>query len=181
MQDLVRTARSPGTLMASPLGEMDETICICCQHARATVAVAGEPLCPTCLPAYALDTPHIDEIASLIWLPQCDQGVLSRLTLALHSACAQQGETISTASTGQAGHAAAIFAELRALAGELIKRIGTAQISHLREAARKLSQAPLQRQHVASGIRVLHHGVGLPDEPDSYRHYLNTLKEGSSS
>ncbi|GBQ91228.1 hypothetical protein [Asaia krungthepensis] len=181
MQDLVRYARSPGTLIASRFEGPDETICTCCQHARATVSVAGKALCPTCLPAYALDTPRIDETASLIWLPHVDQGVLSRLTLALHAVCAQQGEAIGTATTGPAGHAGAIFAELRAQAGGLIERIGTAQISHLREAARKLSQAPLQRQHVASGIRVLHHGVGLPDEPNSYRHYLNTLKEGSSS
>jgi|GEM_PF-2948028 len=179
MQDLVRYARSPKTLIIGRFKGPDETICVCCQHAKATVSVAGKALCPTCFPVYALDTPRIDEMASLIWLPHVDQGVLSRLVLALHSACAQQGETISTATTGQAGHAAAIFAELRALAGGVIERIGTAQVSHLRDAAKKLRDDPLQRKYVASGIRVLHHGVGLPDEPHAYRHYLNTLREGS--
>jgi len=180
MLDLVRYARSPRKLLASAFEGPAERICICCQHAKATVLVAENAVCPTCLPAYALDTPHIDEMASLIWLPQLDQGVLSRLVLALHFACAQQNETIRTATTGLAGHAAAMFAELYAQGDGLIERIGTNQITHLREAAEKLAKDPVQRRHFTNGIRVLHHGTGLPGEPEVYRRYLDTLRESAS-
>lgn len=179
MQDLVRRARSPRTQLASSIVETDETHCTCCQHAKARWSVEGHLLCPTCVPAYALDAPSIDEVASLIWLPQVDQGVLSRFTLALHLARALEHHSVGPISSEASECAAATLSELRALSAGVIERIGTAQISHLREAARGLDQPPLQRAHYTCGIRVLHHGPGENGMRDTYRSYIKTLIEGS--
>jgi len=175
MLDPVRYARADRILTAKKLAEPGTTICACCQHMPATATVGDTALCPTCLPAFALDANGIDHVASLIWLPQLEQGVLSRLVLTLHVTCARQSVTVRTAATGEAGIAALNFELLKIRENALVDRIGTARISEFRKACRKLDSDPVQRAHFVNGIRVLHHGKWFGDAPQLYSDYLRTL------
>lgn len=175
MLDPVRYARADKLLIVEKIKEPGTTICACCQHMSATATVGDTALCPTCLPAFALDAHGIDDVASLIWLPQLEQGVLSRLVLTLHVTCARQSVTVRTAATGEAGIAALNFELLKMRENALVDRIGTAKISEYRKACRKLDSDPVQRAHFISGIRVLHHGNSFSDAPQFYSDYLRTL------
>ncbi|GBR20276.1 MULTISPECIES: hypothetical protein [Asaia] len=178
MLDLVRYARADKELNAQKLVGPKSTICACCQHMPATATVGDTTLCPTCLPAFALDASGIDHVASLIWLPQLEQGVLSRLVLTLHVTCARQSVTVRTAATGEAGIAAMNFELLKRRETALVNRIGTAKISEFREACKELKIDPVQRAHFVNGIRVLHHGCWFGDAPQLYDNYLRALIGG---
>lgn len=181
MLDLVRYARLKKKQIATRLEEPGTTICACCQHMPATATVGDTALCPTCLPAFALDAHGIDHVASLIWLPQLEQGVLSRLVLTLHVTCARQSVTVRTAATGEAGIAAMNFELLKRREDALVNRIGTTKISEFRESCKELKTDPVQRAHFVNGIRVLHHGCWFSDAPQLYDNYLRALTGGVPS
>lgn len=83
MHDLVAHFRAPkGRLTTRSLPADAQTACACCGLAGATLTVNDTPLCLVCAPAYAADDTQIDQHAAIIWLPQLDQGSLSRLVRA---------------------------------------------------------------------------------------------------
>jgi len=168
MEDLVLLARSShGALVASALGPGEADACRCCGAAPAVLQVAGFLLCRTCVPAFALDEPGIDDIASLIWLPHVDQGVLGRIVAALHAAAGQQGLTIHDVDLrGQAALARMAFDALKAQEAGAIARIGTARPSALRTAALALDQ--VARRRGETGLRVLFNGNWFANAPDRY-------------
>jgi hypothetical protein len=170
MQDLVTLARAPShSLVPSDREPGDGAVCACCAAARAVHFVGDTPLCLTCLPAWALDAPGIDEIACLIWLPHLDQGVLSRITAALHAAAAHEGHTIHDRKlTGRPAAARLAYDALKELEGEVVQRLGSSRLSDLRQAVLRLSDSQIANRQGESGLRVLFSGRWFAPQPDRY-------------
>lgn len=152
MHDLVAHFRAPkGSLTTCSLPTDAQTACACCALAGATLTVNNTPLCFVCAPAYAADEEQIDRHAALIWMPQLDQGSLSRLIRAAWS-------TLLVCSPGQPARDRALvilddLSERRQTAAE---KIGTYHPSRLRHAVSTLPpHQMLKRQGVASGLRIL--------------------------
>lgn len=168
--DLVALARSNEPLRLSPLGDGAASICACCGHMQAKHMVGARGLCLTCAPAFAIDEPDIDTVAQLIFLPAMDQGVLSRLVAALHTACAATGHSVFDPSQeGASGAAGRVFGTLRAAHVDAIARTGTDRPSELRAALRgqSIQRAPVSNGE--SGLRVLMLGTWFAEDPSLYR------------
>lgn len=150
MLDLISHCRAPrGTL--KPTAEATvATECACCGLPGASIRVGDGLLCMICVPAFALDTPDIDTMAGVIWMPQMDQGVLSRLVCAAHAALRPQ----NTAEVQErARNALDSLADLRSASR---RRIGTYQPSVLRETALTVpAHSLIKRRDRLSGLRIL--------------------------
>jgi hypothetical protein len=152
--------------------------CTCCEHMLAAVTVAGRSLCLTCAPAFALDEPGIDDVATLIWLPHLDQGALSRCVTALHVAARATGHTVYDQSlSGQALNAKRAFEALLSCRLGALEKIGTDRPSLYRSALKSLSRNPLPETH-ETGLRILMRGTWFPDNP---RRYLDAATEWAVS
>lgn len=152
MDDLVIHFRAPkGSLTTLSLPTDGQTACVCCGLAGATLTVNETPLCLVCAPAYAADDQQIDQHAALIWLPQLDQGSLSRLIRAAWTA-------LLVWSPGHPGRdrALTILDDLSGRRETAVEKIGTYHPSHLRLAVSTLSpHHMLKRQNGLSGLRIL--------------------------
>lgn len=152
--------------------------CTCCEYLLAAVTVAGKPLCLTCAPAFALDEPGIDDVATLIWLPHLDQGVLGRCVTALHVAARAAGHTLYDQSlSGQALSAKRAFEALLFCRLGALEKIGTDRPSLYRSALKSLSRHPLPEAH-ETGLRILMRGTWFPENP---RRYLEATTEWALS
>ena len=152
--------------------------CTCCEHMLAAVNVAGRPLCLTCAPAFALDEPGIDDVATLIWLPHLDQGALGRCVTALHVAARAAGHTVyDQALPGQALSAKRAFEALLSCRLGAVEKIGTDRPSLYRSALKSLSRNPLPEAH-ETGLRILMRGTWFPDNP---RRYVDAVTEWAGS
>lgn len=152
MHDLVAHFRAPtGSLTTRSLPTDARTACACCGLAGATLAVSDAPLCLVCAPAYAADEAQIDRHAALIWLPQLDQGSLSRLLRAAWTAL-----LVCNPGQPERERALAILDDLSARRETAIEKIGTYHPSRLRRAVSTLApHHMLKRQGAASGLRIL--------------------------
>lgn len=152
MHDLILHFRAPmGSLTTLSLPTDARTACACCGLAGATLTVNETPLCLICAPAYAADKEQIDQHAALIWLPQLDQGSLSRLVRAAWTA-------LLVWSPGQPGRDRALTTldDLSGRRETAVEKIGTSHPSHLRLAVSTLApHHMLKRQEAVSGLRVL--------------------------
>ncbi len=180
MADPAITAATPGrSLRIEPLEDIQKGLCCCCGHLAAAAAVAGNALCLTCVPAYALDEPGIDDVATLIWLPHVEQGALSRCVTALHVACAAEGATIHDETlTGRSKDARRVLDALLACRAGSNERIGTDRPSLLRAAMRALQGHKPPRPEGETGLRVLTLGLWFPDHP---RRYYDAAAEWAKS
>ena len=170
MIDLVALAGSTELLRLSPLGAGTASLCTCCSHMQATHLTGTRSLCLTCAPAFAMDEPDIDAVAQLIFLPAMDQGVLSRLVVALHTACAAAGCSVFDApNEGAAGAARSVFGTLRAAHVDAVTRTGTDRPSELRAALRGQNIRDARRSSVESGVRVLMLGTWFAEDAGLYR------------
>lgn len=152
MHDLVAHFRAPkGSLTTQLLPADAQTACACCGLAGATLTVSATPLCLVCAPAYAADEEQIDQHAALIWLPQFDQGSLSRLLRAAWTA-------LLVCPVGQPTHthALTVLDDLSARRETALEKIGTYFPARLRRAVSTLAPHHiLKRQSAASGLRIL--------------------------
>lgn len=152
MHDLVAHFRAPtGSLTTRTLPTDAQTACACCGLAGATLTVNDTPLCLVCAPAYAADEEQIDRHAAVIWMPQLDQGSLSRLLRAAWTALLLQ-------HVGHPTHTQVltILDDLSARRETAVEKIGTYHPSRLRLAVSTLApHHMLKRQHAVSGLRVL--------------------------
>ncbi|MBO1329040.1 hypothetical protein OQ496_10780 [Acetobacter suratthaniensis] len=152
MHDLVVHFRAPkGSLTTRSLPAEAQTACACCGLAGATLTVNDTPLCLVCAPAYAADDTQIDQHAAIIWLPQLDQGSLSRLVRAAWSA-------LLVCAPGEPAReqALAILDDLSTRREAAAEKIGTYHPSRLRLAVSTLApHHMLKRKDAASGLRVL--------------------------
>lgn len=152
MHDLVAHFRAPkGSLTTQLLPADAQTACACCGLAGATLTVSATPLCLVCAPAYAADEEQIDQHAALIWLPQFDQGSLSRLLRAAWTALlvCRVGQPTHT-------HALTVLDDLSARRETALEKIGTYFPARLRRAVSTLAPHHiLKRQSAASGLRIL--------------------------
>lgn len=152
MHDLVAHFRAPkGSLTTQLLPADAQTACACCGLAGATLTVSATPLCLVCAPAYAADEEQIDQHAALIWLPQFDQGSLSRLLRAAWTALlvCRVGQPTHT-------HALTVLDDLSARRETALEKIGTYYPARLRRAVSTLAPHHiLKRQNAASGLRIL--------------------------
>lgn len=144
----------------------------------AAVTVSGRPLCLTCAPAFALDEPGIDDVATLIWLPHLDQGALGRCVTALHVAAKAAGHTVyDQGLSGEALSAKRAFEALLSCRLGAVEKIGTDRPSLYRSALKSLSRNPLPEAH-ETGLRILMRGTWFPDNP---RRYVNAVTEWAGS
>lgn len=152
MHDLIVHFRAPkGSLTSRLLPTDAQTACACCGLAGTTLTVNETPLCLVCAPAYAADDQQIDQHAALIWLPQLDQGSLSRLVRAAWTA-------LLVWSPGHPGRdrALTILDDLSGRRETATEKIGTYHPSHLRLAVSTLAPHHMfKRQGAVSGLRVL--------------------------
>ncbi|MBB2156629.1 hypothetical protein HLH33_09960 [Gluconacetobacter diazotrophicus] len=170
INDLVRLARAPsGTLTLSERKPDSGTRCGCCAADHAVHLVADIPLCLTCVPAFALDEEGIDNIASIIWLPHVDQGVLSRLTAALHAVAAQEGHRVLDSNlTGWSAKASLSYKALVVRQTAAIAKMGSSRPSELRAAVLGLSEEQMDGRKGESGLRILINGTWFASHPDRY-------------
>lgn len=152
MHDLVAHFRAPkGSLTTQELPPDAQTACACCGLAGATLTVSETPLCLVCAPAYAADEDKIDQHAALIWLPQFDQGTLSRLLSAAWTTL-----LVSRVGNPTHTHALTILDDLSARRVAALEKIGTYYPRRLRHAVSTLApHHMLKRQSAASGLRIL--------------------------
>jgi hypothetical protein len=170
MIDVVALARTNTLLRLSSFAPAVTGLCSCCAHMPATHAIEGRDLCLTCVPAFVMDEPDIDAVAQLVFLPAMDQGVLSRMVVALHTACAAAGCSVfDAAEHGTAVAARRIFGSLRAKHVEAVARTGTDRPSELRAALRGRPPRAAPGPGVESGVRVLMLGRWFAEDPGLYR------------
>lgn len=144
----------------------------------AAVTVSRRPLCLTCAPAFALDEPGIDDVATLIWLPHLDQGALGRCVTALHVAAKAAGHTVyDQGLSGEALSAKRAFEALLSCRLGALEKIGTDRPSLYRSALKSLSRNPLPEAH-ETGLRILMRGTWFPDNP---RRYVDAVTEWAGS
>ncbi|WP_025827376.1 hypothetical protein [Acetobacter okinawensis] len=152
MHDLVTHFRAPkGSLTTRLLPPNTQTACACCGLSGATLTINDSALCLVCAPAYAADEEQIDRHAAIIWLPQLDQGSLSRLLSAAWTA-------LLVRRSGQPAHnhALTILDDLSAKRETAIEKVGTYYPSRLRLAASSLAPHHIfKRHHAVSGLRIL--------------------------
>lgn len=144
----------------------------------AAVTVSGRPLCLTCAPAFALDEPGIDDVATLIWLPHLDQGALGRCVTALHVAAKTAGHTVyDQGLSGEALSAKRAFEALLSCRLGALEKIGTDRPSLYRSGLKRLSRNPFPEAH-ETGLRILMRGTWFPSNP---RRYLDAAQEWAVS
>jgi len=169
---------APERLTAEDLTAPMSGHCTCCEHMLAAVTVSGRPLCLTCAPAFALDEPGIDDVATLIWLPHLDQGALGRCVTALHVAAKAAGHTVyDQGLSGEALSAKRAFEALLSCRLGALEKIGTDRPSLYRSALKSLSRNPFPEAH-ETGLRILMRGKWFPDNP---RRYLDAAQEWAVS
>lgn len=129
--------------------------CPCCGMTGVNTSVHDQKLCMVCAPAFALDDPDADTISTVIWLPQIDQGFLSRLIYAAYSARLVQSNS-NILELDLAARSYDVLSELESLRAEAKRIIGTDQVSVLRRLIQHIPQYSLfQRQNRPTGLRVL--------------------------
>ena len=168
--DVMTKGASDAVLRITVLAEGKTPACSCCGHLPASGIVARDAYCLTCLPAFALDETDIDSVARVMWLPEMDQGVLSRLVTGLHTACAAQNVTMTRGTAdGRAQSARGVFAELRKRESEAVARIGTDRPSELRATLRHMRATKMTSDRVGeSGLRILSLGTWFATDPGCY-------------
>lgn len=150
MLELISHCRAPRDALKPTAEATVATDCACCGLSGASTRVGGTLLCMACVPTFALDLPSIDTMAGVIWLPQMDQGVLSRLVCAAHAALRPQN---TTEVQERAQSVLDCLADLRSASRQ---RIGTYQPSVLRETALAVpAHSLIKRRDRLSGLRIL--------------------------
>lgn len=120
-----------------------------------SVSVCGDKLCIVCAPAFSVDDPDTDKFSTLVWLPQIDQGYLSRLVRSAYQAQYVPASSPPDA-VERASRAYDTLTELENLRSVVKQMIGTDRISVLRKLIPDIPQHDLFfRLKRVSGLRVL--------------------------
>lgn len=156
MTDFIHHCLAPrGSLTLSSETFSPQTQCSCCGEMGTSVSASGAKLCIVCAPAFCVDEPDTDKVSTLIWLPQIDQGFVSRLLRSAYQARYVPASS-PPAAVERASRAYDILTELENLRSVAKQIIGTDRISVLRKLIPEIPQYNLfLRSKRVSGLRVL--------------------------
>lgn len=156
MTDLIQHCRAPTGALTVANRPMDtQNCCNCCGIRGVSMTVLDAQLCMVCAPAFCVDEPEIDALSTLIWLPQIDQGFLSRLLRAAYAARYVQSDP-DPIQLAMASRANDLLTELGKLRSDAKRVTGTDQVSTIRRLAPGIPQYNLfLRRKRVSGLRIL--------------------------